>query len=95
VPTRGPATVLATGAAPTRVPNCADRPGVPIRITVDGARAQNTPVESHAPLEGGFDSAWSHDGKPRCGRLVLVTCAGKLVGHNYLDNAFVCALPDQ
>ena len=41
-----------------------------------------------------FSGAWSGDGGPPCGRLVLVTCAGAVVNHNYLDNAFVFALPD-
>jgi hypothetical protein len=42
-----------------------------------------------------FTGAWSESGGPRCGRLVLVTCTGRVVDHDYLDNAFVFALPDQ
>lgn len=42
-----------------------------------------------------FTSAWSHNGQRRCGRLVLVTCTGRVINHSYLDNAFVFALPDQ
>ena len=192
------ATVLATGATPGQGSTCADRPGVPVRITVDGARAQDTPVEAHGlqddgtlyvpqdPMVAGwldygavgpgaahgsavltthvnyahvlgafgdlttyrpgqrisvvltdgrtlgyhvvtaasmgfptaatalvvekaqldadaglrarvfdFTGSWSDDGSPPCGRLVLVTCAGRVVDHNYLDNAFVFALPDR
>jgi hypothetical protein len=192
------ATVRATGATPGQGSTCADRPGVPVRITVDGARAQNTPVEAHALQDDGtlyvpqdptvaswldyaavgpgaahgsavltthvnyarvlgafgdlttyqpgqrislvlsdgrtlgyhvvtaasmgfpttatalvvdktqldedpslrdrifdFTGAWSEEGKPPCGRLLLVTCAGRVVDHNYLDNAFVFALPDE
>jgi len=193
-----PAAVLATGALPGHGSACADRPGVPARITVEGARARNTPVEAHALQPDGtlyvpqdpavaswldyaavgpgaahgsavlathvnyahvlgafgdltayrpgqhislvltdgrtlgyhvvtaasmgfpttatalvvdktqldqdaslrnrifdFTGAWSDDGGPPCGRLVLVTCTGQVVDHNYLDNAFVFALPDQ
>lgn len=184
---------------------CTDRPGVPVRITVEGARAQDTPVEAHAlgdvedgrayggslyvprdpthaswldyadvgpgadhgsavltshvnyaGVEGAFgdltayrpgqriavtlqdgrvlgyhvvpaaamgfatqetalavskqqldadpaldarifdfDGSWAVDGSPACGRLVLVTCSGRVVDHNYQDNAFVFAVPNQ
>lgn len=42
-----------------------------------------------------FDRAWSTDGAPACGRLVLVTCSGTVINGNYQDNAFVFALPDR
>lgn len=42
-----------------------------------------------------FTSSWSENGRSGCGRLVLVTCSGQVIDHNYLDNAFVFALPDQ
>ena len=42
-----------------------------------------------------FTGAWSDGGGPRCGRLVLVTCTGQVINHNYLDNAFIFALPDR
>jgi hypothetical protein len=41
-----------------------------------------------------FTGAWSQEGGPACGRLVLATCTGRVVDHNYLDNAFVFALPE-
>jgi hypothetical protein len=41
-----------------------------------------------------FTAAWSDDGGPPCGRLVLVTCTGQVIDHEYTDNAFVFALPD-
>jgi hypothetical protein len=41
-----------------------------------------------------FTGAWSDDGGPPCGRLVLVTCTGQVIDHEYTDNAFVFALPD-
>jgi hypothetical protein len=191
------ATVHATGATPGQG-SCADRPGIPVRITVDGARAQDTPVEAHALQDDGtlyvpqdptvaswldyaavgpgaahgsavltthvnyarvpgafadlttyepgqhisvvltdgrtlgyhvvpaasmgfptsatalvvdktqldedpslrarifdFTGSWSDGGNPACGRLVLVTCAGRVIDHNYPDNAFVFALPDR
>jgi hypothetical protein len=175
---------------------CPDRPGVPVKVTVDGAHAQRTPVEAHG-LDGGslyvpqdprvaswlaypavgpgadhgtavltghvnyahvpgafsdltayrpgqritvtladgrvityhvvpaavmgfdttatalqvgkatldadraldarifdFTSAWREAGGPSCGRLVIVTCSGRVVEHDYQDNAFVFALPD-
>jgi hypothetical protein len=40
-----------------------------------------------------FGSRWS-DGGPACGRLVLVTCGGRVVDHQYEDNVFVFALPE-
>jgi hypothetical protein len=40
-----------------------------------------------------FDHSWS-DGGPACGRLVLVTCGGGVVDHQYEDNEFVFALPE-
>jgi hypothetical protein len=49
----GAATVLAAGAPPGQGSTCADRPGVPVRITVEGARAQNTPVEAHGLQDDG------------------------------------------
>jgi hypothetical protein len=194
----GAATVLAIEATSGHGSTCGDRPGVPARITVEGARAQNTPVEAHALQDDGtlfvpqdptvagwldyaavgpgadhgsavltthvnyahvlgafsdlttyrpgqhislvltdgrtlgyhvvpaaamgfpttattlvvekaqldadpglrarifdFTGAWSDDGNPPCGRLVLVTCVGRVVDRNYLDNAFVFALPDR
>ena len=42
-----------------------------------------------------FDDSWSVDGAPPCGRLVLVTCSGRVVEHEYQDNAFVFAVPNQ
>jgi hypothetical protein len=42
-----------------------------------------------------FDDSWAVDGAPACGRLVLVTCSGRVVEHEYQDNAFVFAVPDQ
>ena len=42
-----------------------------------------------------FTSSWSQNDQLSCGRLVLVTCTGRVIDHNYLDNAFVFALPDQ
>jgi hypothetical protein len=42
-----------------------------------------------------FDHSWSQDGEPACGRLVLVTCSGQVIDHDYQDNAFVFALPEQ
>lgn len=41
-----------------------------------------------------FTDSWAPPGGPACGRLVIVTCSGTVVDHNYLDNAFVFALPD-
>lgn len=192
------------GASPAGPADCTDRPGVPVRITVEGARAQDTPVEAHplGDVDGGrvyagslyvppdpthaswldyadvgpgadhgsavftshvnyghvvgafgdltayhpgqritvtledgrvltyrvvpaaamgfatgatalevtkqqldaapglaatifdFDHRWSQDGGPSCGRLVLVTCSGRVIDHNYQDNAFVFAVPD-
>ena len=196
-PATGAAAALG-GRAPTAGSTCADDPGAPVRITVEGARAQNTPVEAHPLQDDGtlyvpedptvagwldyaavgpgaahgsavltthvnyahvlgafgdltgyrpgqhvsvvladgrtlsyhvvpaaamgfptattalvvdkaqldadpglrdrifdFTGAWSDDGSPACGRLVLVTCTGRVVDHNYSDNAFVFALPDQ
>lgn len=191
-----PATSIpsATGVVPAR---CASRPGVPVRVTVDGKLADHTPVESH-PLDNGslyvpqdpkvaswlaypdvgpgadhgstvltshvnyagvlgafgdltsyragqhisvtladgrtlsyhvvtaasmgfatsdtaleitksdldhdpslnarifdFDGSWRDGGGLPCGRLVIVTCTGQVVHHNYLDNGFIFALPDQ
>jgi hypothetical protein len=191
----GAAPIPASG--PTQAGSCADAPGVPVAITVEGARAQNTPVEAHGlgvdgtlyvpddPAVAGwleypdvgpgadhgsalltthvnyarvlgafgdlttyragqrisvtladgrvlgyhvvpaasmgfatsdtalvvaksqldedaqlrarifdFTSTWSVDG-PGCGRLVLITCTGRVVDHDYVDNAFVFAVPDQ
>lgn len=188
----------ATGAVPDGGTTCGGGPGVPARITVEGARAQNTPVEAHPLQQDGslyvpqdptvagwldyasvgpgadhgsavltthvnyahvpgafgdltgyrpgqhisvvltdgrtlgyhvvtaasmgfpttatalvvdktqldhdpslrsrifdFTGAWSDGDRGPCGRLVLVTCVGRVVDHNYLDNAFVFALPDQ
>lgn len=201
-----PTAVPGRGAAATTTPSsrCPDDPGVPVSITVDGAHAQNTPVEEHGlgdtedgqvfggslyvppdpthaswlnytdvgpgadhgtavftshvnyahvlgafadlttyqpgqrisvTLQDGrtlryhvvpaasmgfdtpatalevsktqldadptlntqifdFTESWSDNGGPACGRLVLVTCSGQVIDHNYLDNAFVFALPD-
>jgi hypothetical protein len=194
---QGPTPVAAAGSTRASA-RCADAPGVPVRISATGARAQNTPIEAHGldrdgtlyvpqdpaiaswldyPAVGpgadhgsavltthvnyahvlgafgdltayragqhigvtladgrllsyhvvpaasmGFDTtatalvlskaeldhdpslrarvfdftgAWAETGGPRCGRLVLVTCTGRVVDHNYLDNAFVFALPDR
>lgn len=199
------ATPLASPPAPvTSAPSCPNLPGVPISITADGARAQNTPVEAHGlgDVENGttyggslyvppdprraswlnyadvgpgadhgsavftshvnyagvlgafgdltsyrpgqhisvaladgrtisysvvpattmgfateatalevtkaqldadpslnariydFDSRWPDAGGAPCGRLVIVTCSGKVIDHNYQDNAFVFAVPD-
>lgn len=196
----GPAPVATAGSRSS----CADAPGTPVRITVDGARAQGTPVEAHplgdvedgrrydgalyvprdpshvswlaytdvgpgadhgsavlaghvnyahvpgalgdlpayragqriqVTLQDGrvltyrvvpaaamgfatagtalavskeqldadpglnarifdFDARWSGGG-PACGRLVLVTCGGRVVDHRYEDNVFVFALPEE
>jgi len=192
------AAATATGALPDGGSTCGGGPGVPARITVEGARAQNTPVEAHPLQDDGslfvpqdptvagwldyeavgpgadhgsavltthvnyahvlgafgdltsyrpgqrisvvltdgrtlgyhvvtaasmgfpttatalvvdktqldhdsslrnrifdFTGAWADGSGGPCGRLVLVTCVGRVVDHNYLDNAFVFALPDQ
>lgn len=211
VPVAHPVAAASTAARSTAAPSpaavvrCADLPGTPVRITVDGALAQNTPVEAHplgevdegrlyrgslyVPMDPtraswldyadtgpgadhgsavltshvnydhvlgalgditayrpgqriavtladgrlltyhvvpaatmgfattatalevtkrqldvdarlnalvfDFHDSWSEDGGPACGRLVLVTCSGQVVDHDYQDNAFVFALPDR
>lgn len=42
-----------------------------------------------------FDDSWPDAAGQPCGRLMIVTCIGQVVNHNYLDNGFVFAVPDQ
>lgn len=52
-------------------------------------------LDADAELRGrifDFTSTWSPNDQGGCGRLVLVTCTGRVVDHNYLDNAVVFAL---
>lgn len=42
-----------------------------------------------------FQNSWPDGAGHSCGRLLIVTCIGQVVNHNYLDNGFVFAVPDQ
>lgn len=62
-------------------------------LVVDKAQLDQDPALRARIFD--FSHTWSDNGRPGCGRLVLVTCTGRVVGHNYLDNAFVFAVPDR
>jgi len=42
-----------------------------------------------------FIHSWPDGSGHSCGRLLIVTCIGKVVDHNYVDNGFVFAVPDE